>query len=419
MQTRITPTYRFSLLLAGVLTTAAMIAQAQTASIDDVSESELVAPVTVQVAPVADAGMELFVPRNRITAIGMLELRHDAVVTGPQVKLREICRWSEDQSASFLPIADLVIDKLDSQRPKKILLTSLRQTLQDAGVDQGLIQFTGSTSCLVSAADSETNTPADDRTALNQWIDQSTKKAGEPVAAPTSNLPSAKLAADPATVIGSEVNSSDSFHTLRDLLLTDLSQRLNLPVDQMQMTVDPKDANLMNLSEPTFHFELEPQRVRDLGRVSWDVSILTGRSTQKVTISGEARAWEAQLIVARPASAKQVLRDEDVTERRALIDHIDDDPVLTRAQIVGQEASRDLRPGTVMTSRMVESVPLAKVGQYVSVKLTHGGIQVQTVAKAMEAGCFGQTIKVRNEETNAVFAVTLTGPQTGVMGTPQ
>jgi flagella basal body P-ring formation protein FlgA len=113
-----------------------------------------------------------------------------------------------------------------------------------------------------------------------------------------------------------------------------------------------------------------------------------------------------------------VLRDDDIIERRTLIDHIDDDPVLTRAQIVGQQASRDLRPGSVMTARMVESVPLAKVGQYVSIKLTQGGVQVQTVAKAMQSGSFGETIRVKNEATNEIFAATLTGPQTAVMGIP-
>jgi flagella basal body P-ring formation protein FlgA len=182
------------------------------------------------------------------------------------------------------------------------------------------------------------------------------------------------------------------------------------------MSIDPKDTNLLNLSEPTFHFELEPQRLRDLGRVSWDVSILTGKSTQKVTVSGEARAWEQQIIVAKPASAGQLLRDEDISERRALVDHVDDDAVLTRSQVVGQLAARDLRPGTVMTARLVKSVPLAQVGQYISVKLTQGGIEVQTVAKALETGGYGESIRVKNEQSNEIFTVTLTGPQTGVMG---
>jgi hypothetical protein len=167
---------------------------------------------------------------------------------------------------------------------------------------------------------------------VNRWIEQSANR--NQAAAADAGPQLAR-----ATISGSEISDAESVHTLRDLLLTDLSQRLNIPVNQLQMTVDPKDANLLNLAEPIFHFGLEPRRVRDLGKVSWDVTILAGKQPQKVTVSGEARAWEKQLVIAKPVSAKQVLRDEDVTERRVLMDHVDDDPVLTRDQVIGQQAS--------------------------------------------------------------------------------
>jgi flagella basal body P-ring formation protein FlgA len=412
---------RISMLLTGVLSATGAMARAQTVSADDnTTDGQIVAPVTVPVVPVSEMGTELFVPRHRISAIGTLEIKSDVVVKGPEVKLREVCRWAQENSASFLPIADTVIDHLDSKRPKRITLDSLRNTMKDAGINLGLVHFAGNTSCLVSCADPETNTPPDERTGLNQWIDQSKKRANDPTPpatpTPTSNLPGPASAAETASIVGSDAPASDTFHTLRDLLLQDLSERLNIPVEKLQMTVDAKDTALLNLSEPTFHFGIEPRRVRDLGRVSWDVSILTGKSTQKVSIDGEARAWEEQLMVVKPVSDRQVLRDDDVKERRALMDHIDDDQLLTRGQVVGQEAARDLRPGMVMTARMVETVPLARTGQYVSITLTQGGIQIKTVARALEAGSFGQTIRVKADDSNEVFTVTLTGPQTGVMG---
>jgi flagella basal body P-ring formation protein FlgA len=52
----------------------------------------------------------------------------------------------------------------------------------------------------------------------------------------------------------------------------------------------------------------------------------------------------------------------------------------------------------------------------VNVTLTQGGVQLQTVAKAMEAGSFGESIKVKNEQTGDIYEVTLTGPQTATMG---
>jgi flagella basal body P-ring formation protein FlgA len=43
-------------------------------------------------------------------------------------------------------------------------------------------------------------------------------------------------------------------------------------------------------------------------------------------------------------------------------------------------------------------------------------VQIRTVATAMEAGSYGQTIKVKSEQNQSVYVVTMTGPQEAVMG---
>jgi flagella basal body P-ring formation protein FlgA len=64
---------------------------------------------------------------------------------------------------------------------------------------------------------------------------------------------------------------------------------------------------------------------------------------------------------------------------------------------------------------MVQALPLARVGQLVTVTVQTRGVQVRTVAKAVDEGTYGQTIRVRNEATKEMYDVTLTGPQTGVL----
>ena len=56
-----------------------------------------------------------------------------------------------------------------------------------------------------------------------------------------------------------------------------------------------------------------------------------------------------------------------------------------------------------------------KSGQFVTITVRQGGVQISTVAQAMESGSYGQTIRVRNEETRDIFEVTMTGPQTATM----
>jgi flagella basal body P-ring formation protein FlgA len=110
---------------------------------------------------------------------------------------------------------------------------------------------------------------------------------------------------------------------------------------------------------------------------------------------------------------RQVIQDTDVTSRRVLVDQLPEATLVSRDQVVGQMASHDLKPGSVVTAQAVEAVPLAKANQYITVTLERGGIRVKGVAKALEGGCYGQTIRVKNEATKDVYQVVLTGPQEG------
>ena len=70
-----------------------------------------------------------------------------------------------------------------------------------------------------------------------------------------------------------------------------------------------------------------------------------------------------------------------------------------------------MAPGAAFTARGVEAMPLVKTGQLVTVTLTRGGLQLTTVARALEAGTMGQCIKLKNESTKDNFEATVTGPQ--------
>lgn len=348
-----------------------------------------------------------FVPQPLTAGAGTLEFRNDATVQGSEIKLKQLCRWPDSDTNAFTPVADLVVARFDKGAAyRTVTLDEIRATLRDAGVNLAVVRFAGTTRCTVTRGD----LAGGDRPGLKQWIEE----RGGMVAAATESAPVAA-----ASAVAERPNfDPGAVHTLRECLLADLSQRLNLPIEQLQVSFDSKDTNLLNLAEPSFKFDIQPRRVRDLGEVMWGVTIVAGGrgQQQKVTVTANARAWQQQVVLARPLSFRGVIRADDITERRVLIDHVDPMPVLSKAQVVGQEAARDLQTGTVMTARCVEPVALAKPGQYITVLLTQGSVQVKSVAKAMETGSFGQSIRVKNEATRDVFEVTLTGPQTATMG---
>ncbi len=380
---------------------------------------------------------EKFVPADGAPASATLELRAEASVIGQEVRLKQICRWSDADASALAPVAELVLMRFDEKTPfRSISIDEIKGILHDAGVNLAVLRFAGATSCTVGRSDVE----FDEGAALQQWIDarqpadkptaaaELTPAAAEtaPATQPSGPAPTQAAAAAAATLPpgrtppaadGSEAPAKP-FHTLRELLVADLATRLNLPADTLQVDFSIQDEKVLNLVEPHFRFDIEARRARNLGNVAWDVTILADGSTQKKSIQATARAWQQQVIVMTPIAFKQIIREEDLVQRRALVDKVVEEPLLSIAQAAGQQASRDLRPGTLMTARMVDAVPQVRVGQFVTVTLQRGGVQLKSVAKALEPGAFGQTIRVKNESTREIFQVTVTGPQAARMGDP-
>src|SRR5687768_763135 len=60
----------------------------------------------------AREGTSAFVPRD-VLAGAMLELRGEATIYGGEVKLKQVCRWPTRDAATFAPLADLVVARLE------------------------------------------------------------------------------------------------------------------------------------------------------------------------------------------------------------------------------------------------------------------------------------------------------------------
>ena len=337
-------------------------------------------------------GAERFVPRVGGGST-TLELRGEATVVGAPITLRHIARWSSDQPGATDAIADLVISRFDERtRQITIDLQQVKSVLRDAGANLALIRFSGVTSCIVTRSDA----PADEAGPLV-------------IATPAIGATSRPVA---ATVV------DKAGRTLEETLLADASERLGVAPDQMQVRFDAQHQGILKLAEPLMQFSIDGRRLRGLGEVKWDVTLIAGQTRQRVSIGAYVRAWQQQVVLSRPVAYRQVIREEDLTVRRTLADSTPDDPLLSKEAVLGQQASRDLAAGTVLTSRMVAALPLVQRGQLVSVTVESGKITVKTVAEAREEGVFGQTIRVRKVGTQEEFNVTVSGPQSGRMVVP-
>jgi flagella basal body P-ring formation protein FlgA len=360
-------------------------------------------------APPSDDGS---VPRSsRFLSGAILELRSEATIEGADVKLKQICRWSAADQEAFAPIADLVVARLNPNTAFRAMTQDdLKSTLSDAGVNLAVIRFCGAMHCTVSRSDITT----DEQAALQGWVNA--KLAVGPATQPAAE---ATLVSSPSTPPAPDVNLlAQSYHTLRERLIADLSERLSLDPNCLQMHFSPGDEKLLGLSEPLFQFNLEGLRADNIGQVSWQVTIFAAgakASSQQTTIAAVARVWQEQWMVRRPMAYHQTIRGDDLVSRRILVKQLDGERLMKREQLVGQLCSRELQAGTVLTARLVDAAPLAKTGDLVTVTLSQGNVKITTVMRAIDGGSFGQSIRGKQETTGAIFDVTLTGPQCGAI----
>jgi flagella basal body P-ring formation protein FlgA len=351
---------------------------------------------------------ERFVPPGPLSGVGAtLELRPDATVIGAEVKLRQVCRWSDRDKTLFDPIGDLVLVHLAPKTPYKALsMQEIRGIMRDAGVNTASINFAGATNCMVSRSDVE----LEDKNSIDQWIAAREGKDADP----SQTGPSG-----PGILASQTSPKADSspVKSLRQALIDDLAVRLNIPADTLQVDFKIQDDNVLNVSQPLFRFDIDPLRAKSLGNVTWNITIIGGADSakRKVAISAEARAWQTQLVVSKPIAARQIIRPEDLVQRRTLVNQLGGDPLVTMEQTAGQQAGRELKPGDVLTGKMIDPVQLVKSGQFVTVSLEQGTVRVKTVARAMENGSYGQTIRVKNEATREILEVVVTGPQAATM----
>jgi flagella basal body P-ring formation protein FlgA len=365
---------------------------------------------------------EKFLPADPQGLSATIEMRGEATIVGGDLKLKQVCRWSDADNAAMAPLADLIIAHMDPAKPfKSISVDDIKQTLTEAGVNISGINFVGTMKCTINRSDAQ----YDPHAGLNQWIDARSgdpAAANPPAAASTPAAPAAPAAQMAAVQVGAQSPAEPAlakpqsgedkpYHTLRELLTANVADRLNLPVDSLQMEFKPLDDKVLNLCEPHFKFQIEPTRVRNLGTEEWDVTIITANGNQELTLSADARAWEAQAVLVKPLAYHQLIQETDITDKRALVELLPDNPLVTKTQAVGTQASRDLKPGTVLDARMLDPVEMVRTGEFVTITVANGGVSIKTVARAMEGGSLGQTIKVKNETTHDIYDVVISGPQ--------
>jgi flagella basal body P-ring formation protein FlgA len=402
---------RIGILIVRVLLAIALVAcvsrrvRAQDINADGAADGSALAaqsPAMLEEQPGTEKFISQPAAQLRSFAGGTLVLRASASVSDSVVRVKNVCRWSQSDATFFAPVADLTVSQLKGGGIATITIDQIRLTLSGAGMNVAMIRFNGAESCAVNRAGEQ----VDEQSALEDWVDSH------------QAVPAADTEGSPTVQVAARAPAADAapLHSLRQILLADLCRRMQLDAANVEMSFDAADNKVLNLVEPYFQFEVTPRRVRMLSDLNWEVTIVANGERHKTVIAATARLWETETLAVKPIAYQQIIREDDVEEKRVLLDQVPSEPLLTKAQAVGQGAARELKPGMTLTSSMVDPALLARVGQLVTINVVRGSVRITAVAKALENGSYGQTIRARNDvDPTRLFEVTLTGPQEGVV----
>ncbi|MGA2497409.1 MAG: flagellar basal body P-ring formation chaperone FlgA, partial [Tepidisphaeraceae bacterium] len=348
-----------------------------------------------------DAGSQRFIATDSPRII-TLELKEEATVYGPAVRLKHVIRCSEADAVALDHTLDLIICKLEKPKQVAILdLFRLKKTLEDSGVNLLAIHFQGVTECKVSRMDDPAEAQLKERVQEGIRAALAAEATTRPAVAASSSIPPL----NPGTA------AAGPFHTLRDLLSEEVAERFSLDPESLSMRFRPEDEKLVGLSEPACRFSVMPRKQSNIGDLTWDVLITSQGSEKKVAITASVKLWRTQIVTTRALAFRQMIREDDIKEARILVDRLGDDYPLTKDQVVGCETARDIGPGVVLNNRLIQATLLVRTGQLINITVDRGGIVLKWVAEARENGVFGQIIRIRRPGTREEFQARISGEE--------
>lgn len=133
--------------------------------------------------------------------------------------------------------------------------------------------------------------------------------------------------------------------------------------------------------------------------------------------AGEPIPYSIQLRIrtyAYARVAKQPLRQHDpVNDAQLEVRRIETtllaDPVWT-GDAAGCRFSRSVIPGTPITARMIEPIPVIDAGAPVTINVETSSIKITTLGTALDAGRLGDRIRVRNQSSGKICLAAVRAP---------
>ncbi len=129
---------------------------------------------------------------------------------------------------------------------------------------------------------------------------------------------------------------------------------------------------------------------------------INGELQKKIWVTVVLEALANAVVTRRPMGRFSPLEEEDVEIRAMDMADLPSDYISDLQSVVGKRTRRSLDANTVLRPDLVESPPLVKRGDRVTILVESQGLRVTAIGQVKQTGCLGESIPVVNLDSNKI-----------------
>jgi len=198
--------------------------------------------------------------------------------------------------------------------------------------------------------------------------------------------------------------------TVREDIWRQVELGLGLERSEVEIEFRDSDAELLGRSIVAGRYRVEPAFQVGLGAVTFRVAEYQGTQRRgEKTVRVIVRKRVLAVVAVEPIERGSLIARHQVRVREMLVDGDAGFVVDDTALVVGQVASRTLRPGEMVTAGAVQAALAVRRRAVVDVVYVRNGVRINFAAKALEEGSVGDVIEIEHQDTREAFAAEVIG----------
>jgi flagella basal body P-ring formation protein FlgA len=324
--------------------------------------------------------LAIVAPLSNVHA-GSIRLFPSAVVVNDKIRIGDLCELRGLSTTSERKLTDVIVADAPAPGETQIIrMDMLRAALMAGGANLATVTLGGATHCTV-------NRPSLIRVGTS-GTEQSHVRNTPRIASGT-----------PAQVVRGDdtLLPDDGFLTLRQAIINHFDELLARYGGRADVVFDRDSEQFLNLSGPTYEFQIRARKSQPLGLIPLNVDVLSeGRIAQTFSVVAQVSLMRQTVVARRAINQGATIQRQEVELIPLTLSRLDQTGLTDPARAIGQRAKRFIPTGSVIDPETLESVPLVTRGQLVTLTSVSGSVRVVTTAKAMQNGLLGDVIRVRS-----------------------